>query len=168
VIADVGIAVVGEQPYAEGVGDRADRALSDVDASVITRLRERSKLLVVILLSGRPMIVTEQLRVADAFVAAWLPGAEGAGVADILFGDFPFTGKLPYTWPRTNAQLPFDFAKECEFYNCPNLASILSGTERLLRSEVEGCGHDAMIAPLPSTTPAKNSGLCSGCSATAE
>ncbi|MCX6030612.1 MAG: glycoside hydrolase family 3 C-terminal domain-containing protein [Chloroflexi bacterium] len=111
VIADVGIAVVGEKPYAEGVGDRADLTLSDVDVSVITRLRERSKLLVIILLSGRPMIVTEQLLVADAFVAAWLPGTAGAGVADVIFGDFSFTGKLPYTWPRTNAQLPFDFAK---------------------------------------------------------
>ena len=109
-VADVGIAVVGEKPYAEGVGDRADLGLSDADVSTISRLRERSKLLVVVLLSGRPMIITEQLAQANAFVAAWLPGTEGAGVADVLFGDFPFTGKLAYTWPRSMAQLPFDFA----------------------------------------------------------
>ena len=106
--ADVGIAVVGEQPYAEGVGDRASLALSAADVAVIQRLRERSKVLVVVLLSGRPLIVTEQLAAADAFVAAWLPGTEGAGVADTLFGDTPFIGKLPYTWPRANAQLPRD------------------------------------------------------------
>ncbi len=98
--ADVGIAVVGEQPYAEGVGDRASLSLSAADVAVIQRLRERSERLVIVLISGRPMIVTEQLAAADAFVAAWLPGTEGAGVADVLFGDYQFTGKLPYTWPR--------------------------------------------------------------------
>jgi beta-glucosidase len=110
VIADVGIAVVGEQPYAEGVGDRENLALSAVDAAAIGRLRERSVLLVIVLLSGRPMIITDQLAQADAVVAAWLPGTEGAGVTDVLFGDYPFAGKLPYTWPRTMAQLPFDLA----------------------------------------------------------
>ena len=73
-------------------------------------MRTRSKVLVVVLLSGRPMIVTDPLETADAFVAAWLPGTEGAGVADVLTGDYPFTGKLPFTWPRTMDQLPFDFA----------------------------------------------------------
>lgn len=57
------------------------------------------------------MIVNDPLAVADAFVAAWLPGTEGAGVADGLFGDSPFTGKLPYTWPRSVAQLPFSQGK---------------------------------------------------------
>ncbi len=52
------------------------------------------------------MIITEQLNVADAFVAAWQPGTEGAGVADALFGDKPFTGKLPFTWPRGMDQIP--------------------------------------------------------------
>ena len=58
---------------------------------------------------GRPVIITDWLPQADAVVAAWLPGTEGAGVADALFGDQPFTGKLPYTWPREVEQLPFDF-----------------------------------------------------------
>jgi beta-glucosidase len=65
---------------------------------------------VVILLSGRPLIITDALNRADAFVAAWLPGTEGEGVADVLFGDVPFTGRLSYTWPRSIDQIPFDFA----------------------------------------------------------
>ncbi len=105
-IADVGIAVVGERPYAEGVGDSADLSLSDRDLAVIAGLRERSERLVIILISGRPLIITEPLELTDAFVAAWLPGSEGAGVADLLFGEAPFTGKLPYTWPRDITQLP--------------------------------------------------------------
>ncbi|GAI76631.1 unnamed protein product, partial [marine sediment metagenome] len=53
--------------------------------------------------------VTEHLDQWDAFIAAWLPGTEGQGAADVLFGDYPFTGKLPYTWPRAMDQIPFDF-----------------------------------------------------------
>ena len=105
-IADVGIAVVGEQPYAEGVGDNADLVLADSELAVIDRLRESSEHLVIILISGRPLIINEPLETADAFVAAWLPGSEGAGVADLLFGEVPFSGKLPYTWPRDINQLP--------------------------------------------------------------
>jgi beta-glucosidase len=110
VVADVGIAVVGETLYAEGEGDSADLALSQADASLIARLRQRSQLLLVVLISGRPMVINDEPAQADAFVAAWLPGTGGAGVAEVLFGDYPFTGKLPYTWPRGTAQLPFDFA----------------------------------------------------------
>jgi len=103
---DVGIVVVGETPYAEGAGDRADLALSKQDVALIENVRARSARLVVILISGRPLIVTESLDQADAFVAAWLPGTEGQGVADALFGDAPFTGRLPYTWPRSMDQVP--------------------------------------------------------------
>jgi beta-glucosidase len=108
-VADVGIVVVGELPYAEGVGDTADLSLADQDIALIERMRERSQKLIVILISGRPMIITEQLPLTDAFVAAWLPGTEADGIADVLFGDYPFTGKLPYTWPRSMEQTPFDF-----------------------------------------------------------
>lgn len=106
VLADVGIVVVGERPYAEGVGDSNDLTLSDTEYDLIQRVRDRSEALLVILVSGRPLIVTEELALTDAFVAAWLPGTEGQGVADVLFGDFPFTGQLPYTWPRDMSQLP--------------------------------------------------------------
>jgi beta-glucosidase len=109
-VADVGIAVVGERPYAEGRGDSNNLTLSERDLDVIERLRLRSHRLIVILISGRPLVVNDALRTADAFVAAWLPGTEGQGVADVLFGDVPFRGKLPYSWPRSMSQLPFDFA----------------------------------------------------------
>jgi beta-glucosidase len=69
-------------------------------------MRAQSEDLVVILLSGRPMIITEQLPLADAWIAAWLPGTEGDGVAQVLFGEYPFTGKLAYTWPRSMDQIP--------------------------------------------------------------
>jgi beta-glucosidase len=106
--APVGIVVVGEHPYAEGKGDSGDLRLSDADISAIIRVHAQVDKLVVIILSGRPLVITEQLPLADAWVAAWLPGTEGGGIADVLFGDYPFTGKTPYTWPRTNAQLPIN------------------------------------------------------------
>ena len=72
-------------------------------------MREICDQLTVVLVSGRPLIISEQIDDWDAVVAAWLPGTEGDGVADVLFGDRPFSGKLPYTWPRSAKQLPFDF-----------------------------------------------------------
>lgn len=109
-VAEVGIVVIAEKPYAEGVGDTDDLSLSAEQAALIETVRARSKKLVVVLLSGRPLIITPQLPQIDALVAAWLPGTEGAGVADVLFGDQAFRGKLAYTWPRSTDQLPFDFA----------------------------------------------------------
>jgi len=106
--AEVGIVVVGEKPYAEGVGDAADLRLSSDDVKVIQRVRPAVDKLIVILLSGRPLVITEQYPLADAWVAAWLPGTEASGITDVLFGDYPFTGKLPYTWPRSNDQLPLN------------------------------------------------------------
>jgi beta-glucosidase len=63
---------------------------------------------IVVLVSGRPMIIGEALAQADAFVAAWLPGSEGQGVADVLFGEYNPTGKLPFTWPRSMDQIPIN------------------------------------------------------------
>ena len=107
-IADVGIVVVAENPYAEGVGDKEDLTLPDSDVELIQEMRKRSEKLLVIILSGRPLVISEQYQIADAWIAAWLPGTQGEGVADVLFWDFPFTGKLPYTWPRANEQLPMN------------------------------------------------------------
>lgn len=105
-MADIGIAIVGEKPYAEGVGDNAEPELSDDDLAAIANLRKTCKKLVVIIVSGRPLIITDQLEEWDALIAAWLPGSEGVGVADMLFGEYPFTGTLPLPWPRTVGQSP--------------------------------------------------------------
>jgi beta-glucosidase len=102
----VAIVVVAEPPYAEGRGDRADLTLPADDLDLLERVRPLADRLVVVLLAGRPLVVTEQLPQWDAFVAAWLPGTEGDGVADVLVGDAPFTGHLPVAWPRWTAQLP--------------------------------------------------------------
>ena len=103
--ASVGVAVVGEKPYAEMQGDRADLTLEPEDVRVIYNLRRAGVPVVVILLSGRPMILGDALSRADAFLAAWLPGTEGEGVADVLFGDYKPTGKLSFSWPRSMAQI---------------------------------------------------------------
>jgi beta-glucosidase len=104
--ANVAVVVVGEAPYAEFEGDRTDLALTPADLAAIRAVRQAGVPLVVVLLSGRPLIVNEALDMADAFVAAWLPGTEGLGVADVLFGDYAPTGKLPVSWPRSIQQLP--------------------------------------------------------------
>jgi beta-glucosidase len=116
--AEVGIAVVGEQPYAEGLGDASDLNLSQTDVQTITNLRGHSRKLIVIILSGRPLVISGQYQMAEAWVAAWLPGTEGAGVADVLFGDFPFSGKLPYTWPRANSQLSVNKNNSANLTGC--------------------------------------------------
>jgi beta-glucosidase len=107
-MADAGIVVVGEQPYAEGVGDQSDLSLSAADIQAIANMRAHSRKVVVIIISGRPLMITEQFQMAEAWVAAWLPGTEGIGVTDVLFGDYQFVGKTPYTWPRSNGQLPIN------------------------------------------------------------
>jgi beta-glucosidase len=109
-LADAAIAVVAERPYAEGVGDSADLALPPADLAMVQRMRDSSRRLVLVVLAGRPVDITDLLPLADAVLVAWLPGTEGAGVADALFGHSPFTGTLPFTWPRSADQLPFDFA----------------------------------------------------------
>lgn len=106
---DAAIVVVGEDPYAEYLGDQSDLRLNREDLALIEEVSEAGIPMVVVLISGRPMIVTDWLDRADALVAAWLPGTEGAGVADVLFGDYPFTGKLPMTWPRAMEQIPINF-----------------------------------------------------------
>ena len=103
---DVAVVVIGEKPYAEMQGDRADLNLDNDDLSVINRLKKKGMPVVVVLLSGRPMIVTKEVNNWDGFVAAWLPGTEGAGVADVLFGDYNPTGKLSYSWPKSMNQFP--------------------------------------------------------------
>ncbi len=110
--ADVGIVIIGEPPYAEGVGDAADLSLDQTDINLIKRVRGQVDKVVVVLVSGRPLIITDQLDLADAWVAAWLPGTEGQGVAANLYGEHPFTGVLPVTWPASMDQLPLGSSDE--------------------------------------------------------
>ena len=107
--ADVGVVVIGETPYAEGLGDRTDLSLSAEDVAAVRAVRSARIPTVVVLVSGRPLVLGTILGDADAIVAAWLPGTEGAGVADVLFGDFAPTGKLSHSWPRTMAQVPINW-----------------------------------------------------------
>jgi beta-glucosidase len=125
---DVGIVVIGETPYAEGLGDIRDGdnvivemgsqikglmkvlhpygkslVLNDLhpeDLKAIKNITDKGIPAVVVLLSGRTLIIEKELEVSDAFVAAWLPGSEGHGVADLLFGDYDFQGKLSFTWQK--------------------------------------------------------------------
>ena len=106
--ADVGVVVIGETPYAEGSGDRTDLALAPEDLQTIRNVKQAGIPVVVVLVSGRAMIINDALDQADAFVAAWLPGSEGVGVADVLFGDAAPAGKLPVSWPKSMAQLPIN------------------------------------------------------------
>jgi len=107
--ADVVIVVEGEEPYAEGEGDSSDLSLSRASLNTIDYALEAGVPVVVVLISGRPMVIEEErLEDWDALIAAWLPGTEGQGVADVLFGDYSPTGQLPYTWPRSVDQLPIN------------------------------------------------------------
>jgi beta-glucosidase len=103
--APLGIAVVGEEPYAEGAGDDPTPSLTEADLSTIRRLRDVVDTLVVVVYSGRPVLLGEVPELADAVVAAWLPGTEGAGVVDGLFGPTPPTGRLTFGWPDAEDQL---------------------------------------------------------------
>jgi beta-glucosidase len=114
---DVAIVVVGENPYAEFEGDRENLAFSQNDQAALALLRRlhlRKIPIVVIFLSGRPLWVNPELNAADAFVAAWLPGSEGNGIADVLFrspdGSVPydFTGRLSFSWPKNAMPVRLD------------------------------------------------------------
>jgi beta-glucosidase len=106
--ANIGIVVIGETPYAEGRGDRADLSLAKEDMEAVDNMKKAGIPVVVILFSGRPIIINEILDRSDAFIAAWLPGTEGQGVADVLFGDYKPTGKLSFSWPRSMSQIPIN------------------------------------------------------------
>lgn len=102
----VGIVVVGEDPYAEGVGDVDRPVLSEADREVISRMRSIADSVVVVVLAGRPLVMNDVLDSADAVIMAWLPGTEGGGLADVVFGVSPFTATLPVAWPASVDQLP--------------------------------------------------------------
>lgn len=120
--AQVGVVVVGETPYSEGYGDvggpqwafdpadentpREEKlmTLQPDDQELVDTVCSATATCVVLTVSGRPLVLSDQLPQIDALVASWLPGSEGAGVADTLFGDAPYSGQLPQSWPRTTEQ----------------------------------------------------------------
>jgi beta-glucosidase len=110
--ADVVVVVVGEKPYAEGPGDSVDLTLSSSEKAVVANAKKADVPMIVILLSGRPLIVPEIIEQSDAFVAAWLPGTEGQGIADVIFGDFRPKGKLSFSWLRSADQHPINAGDE--------------------------------------------------------
>ncbi|WLQ13336.1 glycoside hydrolase family 3 N-terminal domain-containing protein [Hahella aquimaris] len=117
---DVAIVVIGETPYAEGVGDlEGAKTLEHArnyaqDLAVLETIRNAGVPVVTVFLSGRPLYVNKELNRSNAFVAAWLPGSEGEGVADVLFAkaeggvNFDFVGKLSYSWPNSPCHTPLN------------------------------------------------------------
>jgi beta-glucosidase len=106
---DVAIVVFGEEPYAEGPGDRQHLSYSSskpADLALLRRLQNKGIKTVSLFLSGRPLWVNPELNASDAFLAAWLPGSEAAGLADLLFShrEFDFVGKLSFSWPASPLQ----------------------------------------------------------------
>ena len=106
---DLIIIAIGEEPYAEMNGDRESLDLSKDHINLVNKLSETGKPIVLILISGRPMILKPILDKCDAILAAWLPGTEGAGISDILFGDFNPSAKLSFSWPKSMDQIPINF-----------------------------------------------------------
>lgn len=115
---DVAIVVIGEMPYAETEGDTNDLSLTLIQRQTIERIRKEDPNIpiVVLLISGRPLMVTEELQGWDALIAGWLPGTEGGGIADVLFDEeHDFVGKLPVRWPFFLEAYPTDFGDDSEY-----------------------------------------------------
>ncbi len=106
--AEVAVVVIGEKPYAEFEGDSNDLTISGQDLEIIRDVQAAGVPSVVVIISGRPLILPDDFGTWDALVVAWLPGTEGQGVADVLFGDYAPTGKLPCSWPRSMDQIPIN------------------------------------------------------------
>ena len=136
---DVAIVVYGESPYAESLGDRSTleyQGGADAALGLLTRLRQAGIPVVSVFLSGRPLQVQPEIDASDAFVAAWLPGTEGAGIADVLIGDaagrprYDFSGKLPFAWRNgaaadaTSSFFPFGYG-----LHYPQAAQVIAGTD---------------------------------------
>uniref|UniRef100_A0A0D3F092 Glycoside hydrolase family 3 N-terminal domain-containing protein n=1 Tax=Oryza barthii TaxID=65489 RepID=A0A0D3F092_9ORYZ len=109
---DAAVVVVGEPPYAETLGDNLNLTIPAPGPSVIQNVCGGGVRCVVVVVSGRPLVIEPYMDAIDALVAAWLPGTEGQGVSDVLFGDYEFTGKLARTWFRSVEQLPMNVGDE--------------------------------------------------------
>ncbi|PBC61074.1 glycosyl hydrolase [Streptomyces sp. Tue6028] len=139
---DVGVVVVGETPYAEGVGDVGngnDLELTAADKAAVDKVCAAMKCAVLIV-SGRPQLIGDRLGAVDSLVASWLPGTEGDGVADVLYGKRAFSGRLPVTWPKSGSQLPInvgDTAYDPQFpygWGLTTLTKVPAGGSATLRA----------------------------------
>ncbi len=115
--AMIAVAVIGEKPYAEGVGDRDDLGLDPEDRATVANLKKAGIPVVTLVISGRPLVLGDVSGQSDALLAAFLPGTEGKGITDVLFGDHKPTGKLSFSWPRANGQLPLNIHTPEERYD---------------------------------------------------
>ncbi|KAB2627177.1 lysosomal beta glucosidase-like [Pyrus ussuriensis x Pyrus communis] len=106
------IVVVGEHPYSETAGDSPNLTMAEPGPSVISNVCESVKCIVIII-TGRPIVIEPYVSSIGALVAAWLPGSEGQGITDVLFGDHGFSGKLPRTWFKNVDQLPMNLRDSC-------------------------------------------------------
>ena len=110
---DAAIVVIGEKtPYAEGAGDKESLNLDRTDVNLLKKIKEKGIPTIAVLISGRPMIIGEALPYTDAIIAAWFPGTEGDGIAEVLFGDYDPSGKLTHSWPRNMDQVPVNFGDD--------------------------------------------------------
>jgi beta-glucosidase len=107
--ADVAVVVIGETPYAEMSGDRDDLSLTLSQTNLVRNIKEAGLPVIVILISGRPLIIESIIPYSDAIIAAWLPGTEGKGITDLLFGDYSPSGLLSHSWPASMEALPINF-----------------------------------------------------------
>ncbi|MGB7373059.1 glycoside hydrolase family 3 N-terminal domain-containing protein [Pontixanthobacter sp.] len=134
---DVAVVVFGEQPYAEFAGDLRDLAFRDEEGlTLLRRFQDDGIPTVAVFLSGRPLWVNREINAANAFIASWLPGGEGAGVADILFGKRPATGRLSFSWPATCAGTPVNGGANALFV--PGYGRSLDDVSGLRKLD-EGC-----------------------------
>lgn len=102
---DVGIVCIAEPPYAEGLGDSACPTATEADRAAFAMLRASADKLVLVVYSGRPLVIPDLIEQSDAVVAAWLPGSEAGALAEVLMGHVPFEGRTTQPWPRSGADL---------------------------------------------------------------
>ncbi|ALE17726.1 Beta-glucosidase [Altererythrobacter epoxidivorans] len=161
-VVDAAIVVFGEQPYAEFYGDRKNLAFSDEEGlALIRKLKKANIPVVAVFLSGRPMWVNRELNAADAFVASWLPGGEGAGVSDILFGKREASGRLSFSWPVECNGKPVNGPEGALFKRGYGLATGQTGGPDVLSEE---CGF---LSDAPSNAWYENGRLSQGVTASA-
>ncbi len=110
--ADYAIVVIGEEPYAEGAGDNDNLTLRKSQIQLVRKLKKMGLPVITILISGRPMIINTELHNSDVLIAAWLPGTEGDGIAELLFGNYEPSGLLPMTWQKSMEQIPQNFGDD--------------------------------------------------------